>query len=567
MLPAFQKEDWATYEPLKKQYQDIIRTLDPIYIGPIFQRDEHGRFLLPERTLGWQIIEWCYEWLDSPQGGDLVLTDEQARLLLWWYAVDERGKFIYRGGVFQRLKGHGKDPLAAIMACIEFVGPSQFGGWDEHGNPIGVPHPAAWVQLAATAQEQTKNTGTLFPAIMSERMQAEYGIKLSSAAEIIRADNGRKRIEMITSNFRTMEGNRPTFAILNEPHHWLSNNGGIDMYDGLKRNLTKTGGRFLAITNAFMPGEDSVAERLRAAHDAVAAGLARDTGVLYDSIEAHPDVPLTPEALEIQLPMIAGDSWWVHEKIEGYIADAQDISTGPTKARRFYLNQVVAGDDALHSPKTWDPLARPGESLRPGDEIVLGFDGGRTDDATALVAIRTRDMFVEPIGVWQKPDHYSEGKWEVNREEVGSKVHWVFKTYKVRGMYCDVALWESYIADWERAYGSTVAVQASPHKPFEFDMRNRKKSTLAHERFLASIWDRKIRHPGESTPFGRLLRIHVLNVFRRDTPDGVSFGKQSRESPRKVDAYAATMLAHEALIDLRQRGEIKRERTGRVWAF
>src|SRR5690606_26195995 len=164
-------------------------------------------------------------------------------------------------------------------------------------------------------------------------------------------------------------------------------------------NLAKEGGRFLAITNAYMPGEDSVAERMRFARDSAESGLARDTQVMYDSIEAHPEVPLTPEALEVALPRIAGDAWWVKQRLKSYINEAMDVSTGPTKARRFFLNQVVAGEDSLHSPKTWDPLARPGEKLRPGDEIVLGFDGGRTDDATALVAMRVRDRFIQPLGI------------------------------------------------------------------------------------------------------------------------------------------------------------------------
>jgi hypothetical protein len=43
----------------------------------------------------------------------------------------------------------------------------------------------------------------------------------------------------------------------------------------------------------------------------------------------------------------------------------------------------------------------------------------------------------------------------------------------------------------------------------------------------------------------------VLNARRRENNYGVSFGKESRESPRKVDAYAALMLAHEAMHDFR----------------
>ena len=421
------------------------------------------------------------------------------------------------------------------------------------------------MQIAAVSQTQTQNTGNLFPQIMSDRLCSEYGIKLSAASEVIRADNGRKRIELVTSNARTLEGNRPTFVILNEPHHWIRSNGGDEMYAAIQRNATKTGGRYLAITNAFLPGEDSVAEKMRTAYDAVQAGLARDTRVLYDSIEAHPDTPLTPEALEIVIPKIQGDGKWT--PLPDIIDAVQDVSISAAMSRRMWLNQVVAGDDSLHSAGTWDPMARPGEHLRPGDEIVLGFDGGRTDDATALVAMRVRDRFVEPLGIWQKPDHYTEGKWEVNREEVNSKVHFAFKTYKVKAMFCDVALWESYIAEWEREYGDRVAVAASPHKPFEFDMRNLRKSVIAHERMLTAIFDGKLRHPGESTPLGKLLRMHVLSTFRHDTPHGVSFRKQSRESPRKVDAYAAMLLAFTAREELLSRGQEKTQHDGRVWLF
>jgi len=51
------------------------------------------------------------------------------------------------------------------------------------------------------------------------------------------------------------------------------------------------------------------------------------------------------------------------------------------------------------------------------------------------------------------------------------------------------------------------------------------------------------------------MRRHVLNARRRTNNHGVGFGKESRESPRKVDIYAALMLAHEALHDLRTRGK------------
>lgn len=65
--------------------------------------------------------------------------------------------------------------------------------------------------------------------------------------------------------------------------------------------------------------------------------------------------------------------------------------------------------------------------------------------------------------------------------------------------------------------------------------------TRAHGRLMRSIVDRKLRHDGNLT-----FRRHVFKARRRTTNYGVSFGKESSESPGKVDAYAALMLAHEA---------------------
>jgi phage terminase large subunit-like protein len=87
------------------------------------------------------------------------------------------------------------------------------------------------------------------------------------------------------------------------------------------------------------------------------------------------------------------------------------------------------------------------------------------------------------------------------------------------------------------------------------------KVTRAHERLMQSIFDGKLSHNGDRT-----FRRHVLNARRRVNNYGVSFGKESKDSPRKVDAYAALMLAHEALNDYRTSGKKTKKPTGsRAW--
>jgi hypothetical protein len=329
------------------------------------------------------------------------------------------------------------------------------------------------------------------------------------------------------------------------------------MYETIDGNATKKDSRYLAITNAYLPGEDSVAERMREAYEKIAEGRAVDIGFVYDSVEAHPTTPLTPEALRIVLPKIRGDAVWLN--VETIIQSVLDLTLAPSRSRRMWLNQIVAEEDALYSPAQWVPLLVEGAILAPGDEIVMGFDGGKTDDATALVAIRVRDAVAFVLGVWEKPDGPAGDGWEVNRDHVDSAVHEAFRVFAVQGFYADVALWESYISEWSATYAEGLAIKADGRTGIGWDMRQSlQRVTRAHERLMRTILDGKLGHDGDLT-----LRRHVLNARRRTNNYGVSFGKESRESPRKVDAYAALLLAHEALHDLRTRGKKTRKRTGR----
>jgi hypothetical protein len=93
----------------------------PAFLGPTWSEnpswdglDITQRYILPTYTLGWQVLKWISENLQGDEVDDdgnslpFVPTAEQARFILWWYAIDDRGRFSYRQGVLQRLKGWGR---------------------------------------------------------------------------------------------------------------------------------------------------------------------------------------------------------------------------------------------------------------------------------------------------------------------------------------------------------------------------------------------------------------------------------------------------------------------------
>lgn len=556
------------------QLELTIENFPPTYIGPTWARDAEGNFIRPKHSIGWEAAGWASEFMIDPNSdphnpSPWRFTNEQLRFLVWWYAVDDEGDFIFRQGVLQRLKGWGKDPLLAAICLIEMLGPSRFAGWAADGRALAKPHPAAWVQVAAVSKEQTKNTMKMFPLIISEKMKAEY--QLDIGVEFIRGLGGRLTLEAVTSNYRTLEGGRITFAVLNETHHWVQGNGGIQMYLTADANAAKLGNRYMAITNAYLPGEDSAAEKMRFAYEEILEGRAEDLGFLYDSIEAHEGTPLSKAGLEFAVPLIRGDSWWV--KAKNLAASALKADIPESRARRMYLNQVVAGEDALYMESDFDKLAVQ-EQLRPGDKVVLGFDGGKSDDGTALVAIRVDDGFIQPLCIEEPPRRTNTRdedapRWEVDRIKVDSIVRSAFRLYDVQGFYADVALWESYLVNWTEDFGAKLTVKSTAGKPIDWDMRGgghggNRKVTVAHEALMRNILDGKLHHRGKQDPLTRTLRRHLLNARRVENNHGVSFGKESRESPKKVDAYAALMLANACWNDYRSKDKGK-PKTGRGW--
>lgn len=405
----------------------------------------------------------------------------------------------------------------------------------------------------------TRNTSDMFKALLTDEAIEHFDFNLGM--EVQYARGGLVEIHCVTSNPRALEGKRPSFLIANETQNWVENNRGHKMYGVMKGNLIKHEDQchMLIIANAPIPGEDSVSERLITAYEDTLIGKAEDYDFLYDSLEAPANAPVDDrEILADIIEVVRGDSVWL--PIEGVVSDFFDSLIPKSESRRKWMNQVVADSDTLLSRDLIMSTRRDG-NLAPGDEIVLGMDGGRTGDATALVAIRIRDRLAVPIRIWE--GDREDREYIVPHAQVDSAVHDCFKRYKVKAFFSDVNLWESFIMGWAADYGDRLVVRASGHSAIGWDMRAARTSTLAHERFLNSILNGRLFHNGDTH-----LMQHMGNASRVTNIHGTSFGKPGgRGSSRKVDGYAALMIAHEALNQYLERGshkDNKPERTGRV---
>jgi hypothetical protein len=492
---------------------------------------------VPERTLGWGVLAWALPRFIQPDGPDAGKpyrpTDRQVRFLLWAYEVDERGRFTHRHLVRRLAKGSGKSPFAAFMACVELCGPVRFSHWSPAGEPVGKPESMPLVQIAATAESQTKNTSRYVRMWLAKGSPLQVEFDLDPGKMITYAPNGGE-LQVITSSSAAAEGAQPSFVILDETEHHVASNGGPLLFETLDRNVGKRGGRILETANAWIPGEESVAENTWTAFEAQRDGRVRARSrILYDAVEAPADTDLTDEdSLRTALETVYADCPWAD--IDTTMDRIWSPTTPASVSRRYYLNQRVGSEDAWTTPTQWASLADPTRVVTDGEEIVMFFDGSKSRDTTALVGCCVEDGHVFLVDLWE-PDP-GDPSDVVPVRAVDLSVRRAFEKYAVLGFFGDVQEWESFVkVNWPDEFGDQLMVHAQPTgkepQKIAFDMRtNNDLFTKATELCLAEIEQGQFTHDGDA----RLAR-HVHNAKNRPNRWGYGIGKASKDSPHKID--------------------------------
>lgn len=523
-------------------------------------------------TLGFEVIDWITEYLAAPDRGDyepFLLYPEQEDFVLRYYEINPAtGKRRFRRGVISRPRGWGKSPFLAALAIVEALGPVVPGGWDSQGQPVGKPWSEVrtpLVQIAAVSETQTKNTWSpLLEMLQGPVIDAYPGLEpLDTFVNLPRG-----RIEPITSSARTVKGNKPVFAVLDQTEEWVRSNRGNRLAETMRINAAKIGGTTIESPNAFIPGEGSVAEESAAFWAKIREGRARDDGLYYDHREAPPETDMADRvSLLSGLSYTYGDSAdrnGGHVDLDTLVATIWDPSTDPQTARADFLNQITHASDSWISQPEWAGVAAADKVVGRGEEIVLGFDGSRrrnrgVTDATALVGCRVSDGHLFLLGCWEQPDGPFGQDWQVPTIEVLATVEDAFREYKVVGMYADPARWESHVAKWEADHGRRLKLKSSTQHPIEWWMTGGRSNQIvrALEKFRSSVVDGELSHDGSS-----VLTRHILNARRRESRSGIQIMKEHPDSPKKIDAAIAAVLAWQARVDAMAKG-LGRKKTGK----
>lgn len=524
---------------------------------------------IPDLTLGYEAAVWAMTYLKQPNGPaagrQWEFVDSQLRFLLWWYALDEDGHWLYHHGVRRLAKGSGKSPFAAVLALTEFLAPVRLKDFDESlpggckGKPVDMP----LVQIAATAESQTANTMRMVRALAPKgsKVAAAYNLDVGKTV-YYKAPEG--QLMVITSSSAAAEGAEATMCVADETEHWTPNRAGPELAATLTDNLTKSGNRMLETCNAWEPGLESVAETSWDGWVAQEEGLTRgQSKILYDARIAPPDTDMADEeSLTTAIRHVYDDCWWV--KPRPILERIWDPRSTVDASKRKYLNWPTVAEDAWIDPKDWALLTDRDRVVQDGEEIALFFDGSKSRDATALVACCISDGHVFVVGAWE-PDPGDRDS-VVPVAEVDAAVAYAFRRWTPVGFFADVQEWESFCkVSWPETYASELRIHATPAgkdpQPIAWDMRVKVYDfTMAVELVTTEVADRSFTHDGDSR-----LQRHVANSRRKPNRWGLSIGKESRDSPRKVDLAVAMVGARMVRrLYIADHGRTKK-RSGNVW--
>lgn len=486
--------------------------------------------------------------------GEPAKLDAEKRALVYrMYEIYPRGHALAGRRRFKRCalslrKGTAKTELAAWLAACELhpLGPVRCDGFDSDGAPVGIGVTDPYIPMVAYTEEQSDELayGALKAILEYSPIAGDFDIGL---ARIMRLDGAGKAVSL-SSSPDSRDGARTTFQLFDETHR-LNSPRLKQAHRTMMANLPK---RYLAdawsleITTAPAPGEGSVAEDTMDYARQVASGAIQDAKLFFFHRQASDDRDLsTRDGVRAAVLEASGPvAEW--SDIEGIVDQWDDPTSDKTYLERVWLNRLVRASERAFDIEQWKTLSDSSYMPLDGAPIVVGFDGARFNDSTALVGTEIQTGFQWLLGLWERPENIET--WELSFADVDVVVDAVFKRWQVWRMYCDPPYWESAVADWSGKYGAERVVEwwTNRWKPMAYALRS----------YNTAIKTGTVLHDGN-----KHLTRHLGNAVKKILPARDENGqalwtiyKERSDSPFKIDAAMAATLSWEARGDAVSQG-------------
>ena len=194
--------------------------------------------------------------------------------------------------------------------------------------------------------------------------------------------------------------------------------------------------------------------------------------------------------------------------------------------RQLRLGQWVTSTDSWLPFGALDECKDEERVVGLKEKVVLAFDGSASGDSTALIGC-TLDghLFVE--GLWENP---GDPRWRVPRGDVDRAVDLAFEKYQVLELAADPWGWRSEIESWAERHGEKKVV--------EWNTAFARRMAPATDRLYQAVIDQQVTYDGDSR-----LSAHFSHTVAKSTALGDLVSKDKKNSPRKIDAAVASIVA------------------------
>jgi len=443
-------------------------------------------------------------------GEDLVIRPWQAELLDSLFARKPDGRRRFRRALIGLPRKNGKSALSSGIALAELFLTGPDGGE---------------IFSCAADRDQARIVFGMAKQMIELEPELKGLCKVYRDA-IERPDNG-SVYRVLSAEAFTKEGLSPSLTIFDEVHAQPNDElwNVMSLAAGARREPL-----LLGITTAGVMtdrlGNPSLCHRLFEHGKRVVAGEVEDPSFFFAWWGA-------PDGADHRDPQVWRDA---NPGFDDIVA-AEDfaaavVSTPENEYRTKRLNQWVTSAQAWLPTGAWDALDVI-DAPPPEARVVLGFDGAYTDDSTALIGCTVPDEGERPhlfvVEVWERAD--KPAGWTVPRETVDAKVDEAMRAWDVVEFAADPPKWESEMERWEERYGDVVV---------RFDTFSRSRMAPACNRLYAAVTEKALTHDGSE-----VLGRHLGNAVTKQTPQGTVIVKDSKSSPRKIDAAVAAVIAHD----------------------
>ena len=167
-------------------------------------------------------------------------------------------------------------------------------------------------------------------------------------------------------------------------------------------------------------------------------------------------------------------------------------------------------------------MAQP---IPEGAEVVLGFDGSYSGDATAIVAVQIGDVpHLDVVRLWENPG------MQVPIVDVEDALREACKRWRVQTIVADPFRW-----------ARSLQLLADEGLPVEEFPQSPQRMTPATQRFGEAVLNRALTHSGDPD-----LARHVGNAVVKNDSRGHRIVKEHRDSTRRIDLAVAAVMAFAA---------------------